>query len=423
MKAGWIGTGNMGVRMAERVVKAGFELNVYNRTASKAQRVLEAGNAVLCKSPAEIAEKSDIIFTSITNDDAMRAVMQGENGLMSQAHPGQIFVEMSTFSPYFSEELETMLNSKGILYLNAPVIGSMFMIEAGLLKIIASGNKEAYEAAKPYFEAIGKTHDYLGGQAQARYMKIAVNMMICSYLTIYGEVLAAGEAMGFGWDELNDLLEASEGASPMLTDKGTLHRQRIWGSETALTSTAYKDLGLALSVASKANFPLPVTAAVCQYDNFMHFNPKYSAYSTFGTIGLLEELAGKKPGDFGDVKECTKERKAKSLGITLAGITAMLAAEALSFCEKAGIEKNQALAYLGECHGASNYFKEAARGMRTGNFEDSLSICCIKEAMGEALEHGRNAGFFLPVTAVSSQKLNVFAGKYGEAAGLCSIFG
>lgn len=404
MTIGWIGTGNMGVRMAERLVKAGHKLYVYNRTKSKAQRVLDAGVAVLVESPAEIAETCDLFFTSITNDDSMRQVLFGENGLLSRARAGQILVEMSTLSCTFSEEIRQALHSKGMLYLDAPVVGSMFMIEQGLLKVLASGDEAAYQAALPYLNDIGRAVVPLGSGDQARCMKIAVNMMICSYLTMYGEVLQAGEGMGFGWDELNELLEASGGSSPMLRDKGTTHRQRVWASSTALTSTAMKDLGLALETAQECCFPLPLTAIICQYDRYMHSSEKYGTYSTFGTVGVLEDWRGKQPGDYPQLPQEQKAEYAKALADVLIGVTTLLAAEAVLYCRNTGIELTASVECLSTCHGASAYFKKLCTEQI-----DTTTLGEVRAAFHTVLKASKESGLFLPILATANEQLNRFA--------------
>lgn len=417
MNIGWIGTGNMGARMAERLAKAGHQLCVYNRTAAKAQRVLDAGNARLLGSPAEIAENCGIVFTSVTNDESMRQILYGENGLLSQARAGQILVEMSTLSTAFSSELREALHRCGMLYLSAPVVGSMFMIEQGLLKVLASGDDEAYRAALPYLKDIGRAVVPLGGADQARDMKIAVNMMICSYLTLYGEVLLAGEGMGFGWQELNDLLEQSGGASPMLRDKGTTHREREWCGSTALTSTAMKDLGLALEMAQTHCFPLPLTALVCQYDRYMHASGKYGAYSTFGTIGVLEDWHGAAPEDAPTLPAEKRDAYAGALGMALTGVTALLAAEAMRYCRAADVERSAALECLGTCHGASVWFREfCAHGA------DDVTFGQVRDAFRTVLTAAKERGLFLPILAAANEELNRAAAGLTAESGLSALF-
>lgn len=401
MNIGWIGTGNMGSRMAERLAKAGYTLYLYDRTPAKAQRVLDAGDARLVPSPAALAEKCDVFFTSVTNDESVRQILYGENGLLRAARPGQILVEMSTLSTAFSAQVHEDLNRRGMLYLSAPVVGSMFMVEQGLLKVLASGDDGAYQAVLPCLQAIGRAVVPLGDADQARDMKIAVNMMICSYLTLYGEVLLAGEGMGFDWQELNDLLERSGGASHMLRDKGTTHREREWIGSTALTSTAMKDLGLALDTAAAVGFPLPLTALVCQYDRYMHFSEKYGAYSTFGTIGVLEDWHERGPQGYPAPPDAAREELAGALGTVLTGVTTLMAAETLRYCRATGIDRTAALECLGTCHGASVWLREfCTQGT------DVLSLEQVRSAFRRVLSAAKEQGLFLPILAAANEELN-----------------
>jgi 3-hydroxyisobutyrate dehydrogenase-like beta-hydroxyacid dehydrogenase len=349
----------------------------------------------------------------------MREVLT--NGLLSNAKRGQIFVEMSTLSPDFANEIRESMRQAGIRYLDAPVVGSMYMIEQGLLKIFASGDESAYKAALPFFKDIGRSNIYLGSGAQARYMKIAVNIMICSYMTVYSEILLAGESMGFSWDELTAILEKSPGACPMLTDKGTTYKERIWESSTALTSTAMKDLGLALDCANGADFSLPLTAVICQYDRYMHFSQRYGSYSTFGTIGVLEDWCGKLPGDYPPLPTEKKANMSNALTTVLVGVTTLLASEAARVCRKTDIEWNIAADCLGVCHGASQYFKRICDGLPSSNANDTTSIEDVRIALNVILQTAKERGLFVPILATACQELNRISSSYDAAIDIGAI--
>ncbi|MGI6071625.1 MAG: NAD(P)-dependent oxidoreductase [Lachnospiraceae bacterium] len=409
---GWIGTGNMGLRMAMRLIKAGNELIIYNRTAQKAQPLVDTGKVAVVNNPVEVFENSNIIFASVTDDAVWEEILPAIDTFLS----GKILVEMSTLSPGFSKLLKEKMNEAGCLYINAPVIGSMYMVEQGLLKVLVSGDKDAYSICLPLLNSIGKSVKYMGDAEQARYMKIAANMIICSYMTVYGEVLLAGEGAGFSWDRLNNLMEASDGASAMLKDKGTTHRQRIWEGQTALTSTALKDLGLALEIADKKGFALPLTALACQYDRFMHYNPRYEKYSTFGTIGMLEDICGIRPASEDtaiNVDEATKE----ALTDTFRIVTTELALEAMLLCRETGIYEADALGILGSCHGASVYFRSLCENCLEN--AQALYLCrnytenggyeilqyCRKEgderSLKVVLDIAMKKGLFIPIIATA----------------------
>ncbi len=401
MKPGWIGTGNMGVRMAERLVKSGRSLLVYNRTPDKAKRVLDAGNARLAKTPGEIAENCDVIFTSLTGEAALREILLGEGGVMSKASKGTTIIEMSTINPDFSECLQTTARRQGLLYLNAPVIGSMFMIEKGILQIIASGDRAAFDCSRELLEIIGMSAEYLGAGTEARSLKLAVNMIICSYLTLCGEVLLAGEAAGFSWDDLTDILYASGGASPMLTDKGTTIKERIWHSETALTSTALKDISLALECADRLNIKMPLTALVRQYDQLMNKSPKYNSYSSFGTIGFLEDICGITPLKNTRISDAAKKsRLSADLNTALISLADEMFTESLAFATASGVPEAEAVKYLVNCHGTCSYIKNKYQS--TECFE-AISSQERSDAVKELFSAAAQTPVFTPMLALIQQ--------------------
>ncbi|MCD8208639.1 MAG: NAD(P)-dependent oxidoreductase [Bacteroidales bacterium] len=404
MELGWIGTGNMGLRMAQRLEQAGHSLIVYNRTSAKAQSLLTGGKACLAGSPAEVSERSDMIFTSVTDSEALFQMLCGENGVLSAARPGQIIVDMSTIGAEDSRRFQKAAETQGAFFLSAPVIGSMFMAEKGLLHILVSGDPSAWSVAKPYLEKIGRTCTYLGGDTQARQMKIAVNMLICSYFTIYSEVLLIGEGLGFSWGDLNRVLEESLGASPMLSDKGSTYKERIWESGTALTSTAMKDLGLALESARSLRLSFPLTAAVRQYDIWMYGSREYAGYSSFGTIGILENLCGISPAESTEVTGEQKTLAERILESLLVGATTLLASEAMQLCRNSGIQENVAKELLGTCHGATAYIKSVC-----GNGTEKSEVFTISRVLSDFREAltgvAKDCGLFVPILAAAEQEL------------------
>jgi 3-hydroxyisobutyrate dehydrogenase len=176
-KIGWIGLGNMGVPMARNLVRAGYAVMVYNRTAAKAAVLVEAG-AELAVSPADLLEAADIVITMLSDDAAVREVHGGEKGLLAGARAGKMVIDMSTVSPVTSRELAVQLAAKGVDYLDAPVAGSVKPAELGQLVIMAGGKKESYEAALPIFEKLGKASFLMGEQGAGNAAKLAINTLL-----------------------------------------------------------------------------------------------------------------------------------------------------------------------------------------------------------------------------------------------------
>jgi 3-hydroxyisobutyrate dehydrogenase len=176
-KIGWIGLGNMGVPMARNLVRAGYAVTVYNRTAAKAAVLVEAG-AELAVSPAALLEAADIVITMLSDDAAVREVHGGEKGLLAGARAGKMVIDMSTVSPVTSRELAGQLAAMGVDYLDAPVAGSVKPAELGQLVIMAGGKKESYEAALPIFEKLGKASFLMGEQGAGNAAKLAINTLL-----------------------------------------------------------------------------------------------------------------------------------------------------------------------------------------------------------------------------------------------------
>ena len=175
-KIGWIGLGNMGVPMVKNLLKAGFEVTVYNRTVAKAAPLQEAG-AKLAVSPAALWDVADTIITMVADDAALQQIHQGKDGLLAGATAGTV-IDMSTVSPATSRELAAKLAVKGVNYLDAPVAGSVKPAELGQLVIMVGGKKEVYERAAPIFEKLGKAQFYLGQQGAGNNAKLAMNTLL-----------------------------------------------------------------------------------------------------------------------------------------------------------------------------------------------------------------------------------------------------
>ncbi|HEY4286874.1 MAG TPA: NAD(P)-dependent oxidoreductase [Puia sp.] len=182
-RIGWIGLGNMGLPMVKNLLRAGFEVIVYNRTAGKAAPLKELG-ASLAGSPRELWAKADKVITMVADDAALKQVHDGPDGLLAgvgvlgAAASGRVVIDMSTVSPATTRELAAKLAAKGVDYLDAPVSGSVKPAELGQLVILVGGKKAVYESARPVFEKLGKASFYLGEQGSGNNAKLAINLFL-----------------------------------------------------------------------------------------------------------------------------------------------------------------------------------------------------------------------------------------------------
>lgn len=172
--------------MAKNLLKAGFDLTVYNRTASKAAPLLEAG-ARLADSPGSLLEKVDMVITMVSDDAALKQLHEGPDGLLAGAGAFQdggggagskTVIDMSTVSPATTRELAEKLAAKGVEYLDAPVSGSVKPAETGQLVIMAGGKKAVFDLALPVFERLGKASFLMGGPGTGNAAKLAINLYL-----------------------------------------------------------------------------------------------------------------------------------------------------------------------------------------------------------------------------------------------------
>ncbi len=195
MRLGWIGLGNMGTPMAMNLLKAGFELTVWNRNKEKENRLIEAG-ANSAKSPKELMVSCDVIFTMLSDDEAVNEIFHGEFGLLSGHNPGKLIIDMSTVSPHTSRALSESCNKQKIDFLEAPVSGSVKPAKDGTLIILVGGTAENYNKAKPFFDVLGKLSIHVGGAGVGSSAKLAINYLLGLNLQGLAETILFAENNG-----------------------------------------------------------------------------------------------------------------------------------------------------------------------------------------------------------------------------------
>lgn len=208
-KIGWVGLGNMGNPMVKNLLKANYDVTVYNRTKEKEQELINLG-ATSAASPQELIEKCDIVFTMLTNDDAVKEVFQNENGLLSKPIAGKLIINMSTISPQTSRHLAEISNKHQIAFLDAPVSGSVKPAQDGALIILVGGSTENYERAKPLFDILGKTSLLLGEVGVGSSAKLAINYFLALNIQGLAETVLFAEKNGVSREDM--LTIVNEGA-------------------------------------------------------------------------------------------------------------------------------------------------------------------------------------------------------------------
>jgi 3-hydroxyisobutyrate dehydrogenase-like beta-hydroxyacid dehydrogenase len=251
---GLIGLGNMGTAIAERLLDAGYELAVHNRTPGKAD-ALAARGATIARTVGDLVEHANVVLTSLADDDALEAVAAD---VLDMARPGTVLVDMSTVSPAASARVAARAATASVAYLRAPVSGNPTVVRAGNLSFIVSGPPETLERVEPVIRAIGPTVHHVGDSEQARIVKLAINLMIAGIVQLMSEALVLGEASGVSRAALLEVMGSSAVGAPLVKYKAEPLLRDDY-SATFTTELMEKDIDLALDAAEKAGVELPVT--------------------------------------------------------------------------------------------------------------------------------------------------------------------
>ncbi|MBT2619522.1 MULTISPECIES: NAD(P)-dependent oxidoreductase [Chryseobacterium] len=207
-KLGFIGLGNMGNPMAKNLEKAGFPLSVYNRTIEKAEDFKE--KSTVYSKVSDVIKNSDVIFTMLTNDDAVRAVYEE---ILSVDIHGKLFVDMSTISPEASNDISSAVKIKEAGFIDAPVAGSTKPAADGTLIIMVGGEEKDVERAQPYLQKLGKTIKHLGENGKGIAAKLSVNYFISTLYQGLAETVLFSDKLGIERKDMLDIINESASGS------------------------------------------------------------------------------------------------------------------------------------------------------------------------------------------------------------------
>ncbi|MFO0812862.1 MAG: NAD(P)-dependent oxidoreductase [Gemmatales bacterium] len=285
-RIGWIGTGVMGRWMCQHVMNAGYTTTVYNRSADKAQPLLQAG-ANLALTPRQVAEQSDIVFAIVGYPRDVRDVFLGENGALSGAKPGTILVDMTTSDPTLAREIEAAAGRQGVGALDAPVSGGDIGAKEARLSIMVGGEEPVFEAVKPLFEAMGKTIVRQGGPGAGQHTKMVNQILIANNMMGVCEALLY--AYRAGLDPTTVLTSVGSGAAASAALNVLWPRMIKKDFEPGFYVEHFiKDMGIALAEAERMQLALPGLALAKQlYQAVMA-----QGRGRKGTQALLLALAG-----------------------------------------------------------------------------------------------------------------------------------
>ena len=245
--------------MARRLSVAGFPLVVYNRDSNKTQALAALG-AEVARDPGKLASDVDVVLSCLADGAAVEAIYLGAGGVLRNARPGTLIVEMSTVAPQTPRKLYQAARGLGISLLDVAVSGSTPSAEAGMLTLLGGGNRQDFDAAEAIFAAIAKQWFYMGPSGSGVAMKLVVNALLGIGMQAVAEAVALGEALGLPRDLLFDTLAKTAVVSPVQVGKLGSTKRRDYTPQFPIRLMR-KDFGLALSAAAHAGLSLPATEA------------------------------------------------------------------------------------------------------------------------------------------------------------------
>jgi 3-hydroxyisobutyrate dehydrogenase len=286
---GFIGLGIMGQPMALNLVKAGFQVSVYNRTRQKAAPLEKAG-ARVAASPADAARGADFVMSITSDSAASEQIVTGKDGVLETLKPGAIMLDSATISPVVSRKLACHVAGKQASFLDAPVTGSKHGAEKGELTFMVGGEREAFERALPVLKVLGKKHIYCGAHGAGLSAKLAQNVIQSTMVEIFAEGFVLAAKAGVKPETMFEIVQSSMARATLTDFKAPFIFKGDFTPYFPL-KWMHKDITLAMEAAFAQGVPMPAAAAVKEVYGAARAQGKgdldYAAVITF-----LEGLAG-----------------------------------------------------------------------------------------------------------------------------------
>jgi 3-hydroxyisobutyrate dehydrogenase-like beta-hydroxyacid dehydrogenase len=286
-RLGFIGIGNMGSRIARRLLEHGYQLVAYNRRREAAEALVKYG-ATVADSIATLASEADVILSCLPNDDAVKWVYTDPHGVFAYVHHGSAIIEMSTVLPATSRELYDLGREAGVKCLDSPISGSTPLAEKGTLTLFCGGDEELFQSAQPIFSSIASQYFYLGGSGSGTAMKLVANTLLGVGMQAVAESVALGQKEGLDRHRLLEVLSHTAVVAP--AHLGKLSRADVGDYSAQFPIRLMnKDFRLILETAAAVNVPMPATAAAFQMNVAELSESKEEDFSA--VITLMERLA------------------------------------------------------------------------------------------------------------------------------------
>lgn len=259
---GFIGLGIMGRGMSHNLLKAGFDVCVWNRTRARMEPLVDAG-ATAGENPADVAAKCDIIITCVSDTADVEAVVLGENGVIHGAKAGALLIDHSTISPQATKEMAAALAANGVHMLDAPISGGNEGATNGTLSIMVGGDEAQFNRALPVFEAMGKTITHVGDTGAGQMVKLVNQILVVVTMLGVGEALLFAQAGGLDLEKTLTAVSGGAAGSWSLTNRGPQIIERDWRPGFSI-DLQQKDVRLVLEAADQLGVPMLGTGQVFQ---------------------------------------------------------------------------------------------------------------------------------------------------------------
>ncbi len=256
---GVVGLGRMGLRIAERLVRAGFTVRAWDRNPAAVASYASRGHTT-GTSPAAISAASEIVISCITEDDGVREIACGADGFLDADVSGKLFLEMSTLRPRTGRELAPLFEARGAAFVDSPVLGSLPNVEAGTLHALVGGRADDVERAKVVLDHLASRISHLGPTGAGYAMKLAANLGLAAYVEMLAEAIAMGVGEGLALEDMLDVLATTTTANRWIVNR----REILTGARSDVTldiRTMRKDVQSALATGSAAGVAMPLAAA------------------------------------------------------------------------------------------------------------------------------------------------------------------
>ena len=288
-KIAFVGLGIMGKPMARNLLKAGYDITVYDLRPEPGQE-LQADGAKVASSPADAARNTDITITMVQNSPQSKAAIAGENGVLDGAKPGHLVVDMSSIAPGPSQEIAKECEAKGVKFLDAPVSGGEPGAVAGTLAIMVGGNADDFERAKPLFDVLGSSSVLCGGYGAGNVTKLANQICVGLNILALSEAMVLATKAGVNPETVFNAIKGGLAGSNVMNAKGPMMFERNFKPGFRI-ELHYKDINNAMETAQDLNVPLPTTAFLQQVLTAL-VETGEGTNDHSGIVRFIERLAG-----------------------------------------------------------------------------------------------------------------------------------